>query len=233
MRIVIVEDEAMVAQRIARLTRALLGERITALEICPQLADARRVLAAEPPDLLLLDLNVNGEDGFDLLVPLLAEPFHVIVISAYKDLALRAFEYGILDFVPKPVTPERLGAAFERFDGRAASARPAPRRLAIKRAGQIDLVELDQVVHIRGAADYSEIVLRSGKTHLCDKSLDTLASLLGGEFTRIHRSHIVRAGEIVALHTAEGSRYQAELRDGTRLPIGRTRVAALRGELAL
>ena len=233
MKIIIVEDEAIIAQRIARLTRLFLGDRVTSLDSCATLSEARETLARKPPDLLLLDLNLNGQDGFDLLVPLLAEPFHVIIISAYKDFALRAFEYGVLDFVPKPIDPERLRAAFERVNGPPQLRKPPLRRLAIKNAGHIELIKLNDVTSIHGAGDYSEVVLASGKTHLSDKTLDCLAALLGDEFKRIHRSHLVRTNQIVALHATEGSRYEAELETGIRLPIGRSRISALRAELTL
>ena len=65
-------------------------------------------------DLVLLDLNLNGDNGFDLLTTAVSESFHTIVISAYKDQAITAFEYGILDFVPKPFNRDRLEQAFDR-----------------------------------------------------------------------------------------------------------------------
>lgn len=232
MNVVIIEDEAAVARRIARLVQLVLGQRLQRLDLCTNLTEARQVLASRPPDLLLLDLNLNGRDGFDLLTPLLAESFHVIVVSAYKDMALRAFEYGMLDFVPKPVDLERLRQAFGRLDRQAEATRSPVRRLALKHAGRTEFIALDDVVSFHGASDYSEILLRSGRTMLCDKSLDTLASLLGGEFRRIHRSHIVRRADIVALRSAEGSRYLAELSDGRTLVVSRSRIKAIREELS-
>ena len=69
-------------------------------------------------DLLFLDLNLNREDGYELLEEVAAESFHTIIVSAYKDRAIRAFEYGVLDFVAKPYTEERLSLAIQRIHPR-------------------------------------------------------------------------------------------------------------------
>ncbi len=67
-----------------------------------------------PIDVLFLDLNLNGKDGFDLLKTSVSGAFHVIIISAHTEQALKAFEYGVLDFVGKPFNKERLARALDR-----------------------------------------------------------------------------------------------------------------------
>lgn len=108
MNILIVEDEAILAQRIQRLVTDILVDHPLNIRLEHSLESAQMFLDKHPVDLLFLDLNLDGEDGFELLKNSTRTPFPTIIISAYKELAIDAFEYGVLDFVRKPVTTERL-----------------------------------------------------------------------------------------------------------------------------
>lgn len=234
MNIVIVEDEAQVSKRIQRLTRELLGDRIGWLNAYSTIESASIALEREDIDLLLLDLNLSGRNGFDLLTELLGRRFQTIIISAYKDRAIEAYEHGVLDFVPKPIDETRLALAFNRFIGGDSSTEsiPLPRRLAIKEVSCTEFIEVEQIERFSGASDYSEIHLISGKRKLCEKSLESLEVLFRDKFVRIHRSHLVRIGEIEKILSSEGSRYAVTLKNGEKLPLSRTRVGGLRKKLA-
>ncbi|MCP3137598.1 LytR/AlgR family response regulator transcription factor [Pyxidicoccus xibeiensis] len=228
MRVLIVEDEPMAARRLARLCQELMPQGTPPPLVRDSLADAQEVLAGRTVDLVLLDLNLSGEDGFQLLDEVTAGSFHTVVVSANTDQALRAFELGVLDFVAKPYTRERLEKALSRVQGRAAGPL---RTLAVRKGGSILRVPLEEVAYIQGAGDYAELVLRDGRTELSEKSLDRLEALLPTDFVRIHRSHLVPLQDVTRLWTLEGSRTAVELKDGTRLPVGRSRVKALKALL--
>lgn len=230
MRLLIVEDEPLVAQRLERFCRDILGTRLTSVRVAPGFDAGEAVLAEHAVDILLLDLNLDGQDGMTLLQTAVAGSFHTVIVSANIDQALRAFEYGVVDFVPKPFTRERLARALERATAPAGPA-GATRYLAVKKHGRVEAIRLEEVAYIHGAGNYAELVLRDGRRELHDKSLERLAALLPGDFTRIHKSFLVRFGDVVALRAHEGSHYEAELRDGTRLPVGRTRYKELRALL--
>src|SRR5690606_21849668 len=111
MHVVIVEDEVVVARRLERLVRSVLGDALERIDICSDLRTATDVLAGANDAVVLLDLNLGGRDGFDLLRRAAAEPFQTVVVSANADRAIEAFELGVVDFVPKPFTAERLEKA--------------------------------------------------------------------------------------------------------------------------
>ncbi len=231
MRILIVEDEVVVARRVEMLCRRILGDRLERIDTAQTFDLAAALLSENPIDVLLLDLNLVGQHGLDLIQTSAAAAFHTIIVSANTEHALRAFEFGVIDFVPKPFTQERLAQALARVthdDGRAA--RPA-RCLAVKKLGRIELVPVADVAYIRGAHNYSELVLVDGRCELHDKSLEKLAAVLPEGFERIHKSFLVRFADIAAIHTREGSQYEAELKSGVCLPIGRTRSSGLRARL--
>ena len=228
MKVLLIEDEPLVAQRLERFCRDVLGDGLERLHCAGSFDAAASWLAENTVDVALLDLNLEGRDGLELLRRSVASSFHTIIVSANTDRALEAFQYGVLDFVPKPFTRERLAQAFTRARGSAVRAGPAARNLAVKKAGRIELVAVDSVLFVQGAGNYSELVLADGRRELHDKTLEKLEALLPEDFVRTHKSYLVRGSAIKALHAAEGSHYELELRNGLHLPVGRTRYKELR-----
>ncbi len=238
MRVLIVEDETMVAARLERLIHGYFGEREFNLAVADNLVVARDLIAKQGPDVVFLDLNLNGRDGFELLNEAVAGPFHTIVVSAHHDQALRAFEVGVLDFVPKPFGPARLEQALRRLedrqsegrsvDGREDTLRAELQHLAVKRPGRIELVPMATVRTIQGSGDYSTLHLTDGSTRLHSKTLNTLEQILPARFARVHRSYLVDLDRIVQLHAASGGRYWLELEAGDRVPVSRSRIEEVR-----
>lgn len=229
MRVLIVEDETRIAKYLANSLREILDGRLRRLDIRARLDEAEAFLDGNRIDLLLLDLNLTGRDGFALLQNLVARRFHVIVVSAYRDKAVEAFGYGVLDFVAKPFTKERLQKALARLEDEGPGNAASARFLAIRRGGGIRLLAVSDVVYFKGARTYSEVHPREGGTELHDKSLNQLAAILPRHFQRIHRSYLVNMLEAAEVKVGSGSRYALVLKNGETLPIGRTRYKVLRG----
>ena len=223
-RVVIAEDEEVIARRVARLTTDILGPAVT-VRIAASVDDARDAVSELAPDVLVLDLNLEGRDGFDLLRDPALHGCPTVVVSAHTDRALEAYELGIRDFVPKPFGRERLEIALRR----ALDATPRrPRLFGVRDGGATHFVPLDEIRYARGAGARSELVLARSRVVRDDRLLDRLQQLLPAQFERIHKSFLVDIRHITRLIAQEGSRYAIELADGTTLPVGRTRVHALR-----
>ncbi|WP_400191640.1 LytR/AlgR family response regulator transcription factor [Hymenobacter sp. B81] len=233
MRIVVVEDEALIAGRIVRLTRELLGARVSSLCVKPTLESATAYLADNPIDLLILDLNLNGRDGFELLQQAVAGAFHTLIISANTHRAIEAFEHGVLDFVPKPFDAARLQKAFDRYE-RADEAGSSPLKyLAVRRKNTLRLLDVGEVLYIQGAGIYSEIHLRNGTVELHDKPLHRLLDILPPAFVRVHKSYLVSIAEVEQLLSHGSSKYELRLRSGALLPVSRERYKELKQTLGL
>lgn len=228
MKILIIEDEARIAKRIQRMTIDIFGDTLQSIKHVNQLGDASACIEELDLDLVLLDLNLNGENGFELLTQVVAGSFHTIVISAYKDQAITAFEYGVVDFVPKPFNRERLQKAFDRIVQREISDVDNTKYLAIKSRGKIKLILIEEVVYAKGAGVYSELHLYNGNKELHDKSLEKLEQLLSTSFERIHKSYLVKISEIKEIIVQSGSKYMAQLINGEMIPIGRTKYKDLK-----
>src|SRR5512146_276267 len=174
MRVLIVEDEPLIPQRLERFSRETLRSKLESLRVANLFSEASARLDESPIDLLLLDLNLHGRDGMELLQASVASSCHTILVSANTDQALRAFELGVIDFVSKPFTRERLAQALARVSDRSARSAGAARYLAVKKHGKVDLVPVDRVLYVEGAGAYSELVLEDGRRELHDKTLEKL-----------------------------------------------------------
>ena len=229
MNVLIIEDEAMVARRLLRFLADILP-KTARLEHRRTFEAGQRRLEEGNIDLLFLDLDVGGYDGFEMLPRFAGRPASIVVVSAHHDQALRAFEHGVVDFVPKPFRYRRLLQAVER----ALSVRPpvdGGKFLAVRRHGVVTPVSIRKLVRAHGAGDYSELHLEDGSTELYGRSIGRLDEELPPTFERIHRSIIVRITSIAELRADAGSRYRVVLSDGTEVPVGRSRVASLRSRL--
>jgi two-component system response regulator LytT len=231
MRILIVEDEGRIAGRIERMSRSFFGAQLQQITICESIEEALPFLENKEIEVLLLDLNLNGIDGFELLKSVVSRSFHTIIISAYVEKAITAFEYGVLDFVPKPFDERRLSQAFQRIEIAENQKENGLRFLAVKRSGNIVLIDVNELFYIKGAGIYSELHLKNGKQELHDKSLEKLEQLLPASFERIHKSYIVPIGQAMKIIVSPGSKYDLLLENGETLPIGRTRYAGLKDKL--
>jgi DNA-binding LytR/AlgR family response regulator len=220
MRILIVEDEKVAARGLQRLVEGILGKAISSIDWEATLDASRLALADKPFDLLFLDLNLNGENGFELLQGAVAGSFHTIVVSANEDQALRAFEYGVLDFVPKPVSEERLRKAIARVQDANYSGKGA-KYLPIRKPKGIALIALGEVSYFRGEGNYVEIKLKSGASEYHRQTLDSLAKTLPSQFSRIHRSYIVDRRDVKQVISHGGGMYEVALEGGAKLPLSR------------
>nr|WP_294781281.1 LytTR family DNA-binding domain-containing protein [uncultured Flavobacterium sp.] len=230
MKILIIEDEARIAKRIQRMTRDYFSKEVQIL-LCDSLENGLSIIESQNIDLLLLDLNLNGEDGFDILQTVVARSFQTIIISAYTDKAITAFNYGVLDFVPKPFDEKRLSQAFMRFTSQEKQVGGAIQFLAVKKAKTIQLIAINDIRYIKGAGIYTELHLFNGRTELHDKSLEALEKLLPSSFQRIHKSFILCWNEADKLVVESGGRYNMMLRNGDLLPVGRSKYKEIKNRM--
>ena len=219
MRLVIAEDEAVVARRLERMVREQLGT--VEIEQARTYEAALGLVRGQRFDVLLLDLDLAGRDGFGLLEEAAAGAFQTVVVSARHEQALRAFEYGVVDFVPKPWTAERLAQALLRATGRERGAGGGVARLAVRWRGGLRSLAVADVESLRGADDYSEVHLADGSSHLHAKTLAALATILPPRFLRVHRSWIVDLERVRGLRTEAGARWRLLLASGAEVPVGR------------
>ncbi|HEY5971054.1 MAG TPA: LytTR family DNA-binding domain-containing protein, partial [Pseudoxanthomonas sp.] len=191
------------------------------------------------PDLVLLDIAMPGVDGLEAARHLTAfDPRPAVVFcTAYDAHALSAFEAAAIDYLMKPVRPERLAAALERartfMSGREAHAPAAPSRqprthLCARLRGSLRLIPVDDVHYLQAEEKYVVVHHARGED-LIEESLKSLEDEFGGRFVRIHRNCLVARHDLIELRRINDGRVQAVLRHGKEpLEVSRRCVAALR-----
>ena len=239
MRCLIVDDEPLARERLRGLLR---DERD--VEIAAECADGRKAVAAIlklEPDLVFLDVQMPGLDGFGVLEALPPESIPaVIFVTAYDQYALRAFDAQALDYLLKPFDRERfqkaLARAREQLRKRQAGTleprllalleqleerKPYLERLVIKSAGRVYFLRTSEVDWIEAEGNY--VRLHTGKeAHLLRETMNHLETRLDPQrFLRIHRSTIVNIERIKELHPWFKGEHVVILRDGARLTLGR------------
>jgi two-component system response regulator LytT len=233
MRILIVEDERPIAEDIKLLVRQILKSELTSIHIETTLSNALAYISEKSIDVLLLDLNLHSRDGFQILKQIVSQSFHTIVVSANIDRAIEAFEYGVLDFIPKPYNIERLRTAFQRLKANHATNGHAIKHLSFKKGYEIHVVPLQDVRYFKSANIYVEMHLKDKRTEIYDKSIKQLTPLLPSSYFRIHKSYIVNTESIEKVRTLGGGQYSAVLKTGDCLPVSRQKIGELKNILDL
>ncbi len=233
----LVDDE-----RLARNDLRLLLKEHPNIQIVGEAAnglEALELIKEVEPDLVFLDIQMPGVDGFNVLEHISSE-INVIFVTAFDEYALRAFEVNALDYLLKPVNPERLQQSLERLDQipeeHAADLRELEYhdRLLLKLDTSLGFLKISTIVCITSAGDYSEVLCTNQKKVLVHKSMSEWESRLPGTyFTRIHRTTIVNMEFVDRLEEWFNNSYRVYLK-GIKEPyvMSRRYVAKLKHKLS-
>jgi two-component system LytT family response regulator len=193
------------------------------------------------PELVFLDVQMPGLLGTEVLRRLARPPF-VIFTTAYSEHAVTAFELGAVDYLLKPFGPTRLAAAMERV--RSALGEPASvdalerlsgalaggpiSRLFVRIGGALVPLPVERVAWFEADGDYVT-AHAAGARHVLHLSLGRLEARLDPRrFVRVHRTHIVNLEQVRAFRPDGRGNLEAELLDGTRVPVSRARAQEVR-----
>jgi two-component system LytT family response regulator len=222
-RAVIADDEPPARRKLRRLLAreadlSIAGEASTGEETV-------MMLRKNPPDVLFLDVQMPGLDGFQVLEALgdLGETA-VIFVTAHDEYAVRAFEVQALDYLLKPVTEDRLAAVLERLRTQLARRMPAPesqrgfwKRILVQGPRLTRFVQIAEIDWIE--ADRNYLVLHCGaQEHLVRATLEAFAERLDpNEFVRINRSTVVNLDRIRELQPWTHGEFRVILEGGREL----------------
>lgn len=246
-RAIIVDDEAPARTRFKRLLGdfkdiQVVGEASNGLEALQFVQDLK-------PDLVFLDIEMPELNGLETAQALGESGPAVVFVTAYSEHALKAFELSAMDYLVKPVVPERLSETLEKMRKKMKSPSSdnlnqlagslkdgqVRRRMAVKCGNKYKVFDPSKVSAVV-AKDHYALLLVEGQELLVDDRLDTLAQRLDpNRFLRIHRSAIINLDFLKELEHEGDRKYHAVLSDkaATRLPVSRERLGDLKQELGL
>jgi two-component system LytT family response regulator len=229
-RTLIADDEPLAREGI----RARLADQAD-FDIVGEAADgieAVEAIESLSPDLLFLDVQMPGIDGFEVLHRLRAAVPAVVLVTAYDRHAVKAFEAQALDFLLKPINSARFTEVLCRVrrslvppaeprSPRAAAASGHLSRFPVKDRERFLLLKPEEVEWIHSAANYAELHAR-GRSFLVRMTMSELEERLDpARFVRIHRSTIVNVDRVAEIQPAYHGEFQVVLQDGARLRLSR------------
>jgi len=218
---IIVEDEPIAAEVLEDYIRQVPFLKLK--KICTDAIYAMETLQNEPVDLIFLDIHLPKLKGMEFLESL-RNPPHVIIVSAYKDYALTAFELNVVDYLLKPIRFSRFLKAVNKLNHQPLDNRPSPvpaeareRSYVFFSVGKKKVkVFLDEILYIESLREYVRITTRE-KNILTKFQLSAVEELLSkNNFIRVHRSFIVAKDKISAFTATD-----VEI-NNKQIPIGRS-----------
>lgn len=251
--VLVVDDEPLARRRLTRLLGKL--DWVDQIDEAADVKEARFKIVEIQPDILLLDIQMPGGSGFDVLEQLGSASPIVVFVTAFDHHALRAFDANAVDYVTKPIDPGRFSMAMERARVAAGSRyqidRVAelqetvtslkqalcgqPRQTSefwVKTIGEYVRIAPENIIRFQAERDYVRIHV-TGANYLYQESLASLERRLDPvDFMRIHRSTIVRRSMIARIKQAPFASFIAVFIDGSETRVGRTYASVVRANLA-
>jgi two-component system LytT family response regulator len=221
-RALVVDDEPLARRELRRLLGAVAGIEIVGE--AGNVDDARAASEQLTPDVVFLDIRMPGGTGFDLLTQLDRVP-HIVFTTAYDQYAVKAFEVNALDYLLKPIEPERLAQALRKIQATASRHEATPdaslEQLFVRDGPRCWFVPLREVSLFSAEGNYVRMLWGTERP-LLGRSLAALEEKLDPRrYFRANRSQLVNLDFIETVDLGDGGRLHLQLRDGPEVEVSR------------
>lgn len=232
MKVILVDDEPVANESLQLIIQEYLHD-IEIVGIASSANEARRLIAAGKPDLVFLDIEMPGEDGFELLKSMKNISFNIIFITAYNQYAIKAFKFSAIDYLLKPVKIPELISAVNRVkevigqmqfpDYKALLENiqsTKPIKIVLSTTESREYLNIGDIIRIEGDINYSKFFLIGGRTIMVSKTLKVYEDLLiGQDFFRTHKSNLVNLKQVKRVISKDG--LSIEMSDGSQAMLSR------------
>lgn len=229
---ILIDDE----QDCVRLLTLQIRQHCPELQVIGAFTDSREGLAAirsQHPDIVFLDIEMPGMNGFTLLEELGEISFSLIFITAYNEFALKAFRYSALDYLLKPLDTAELLQAVGRAAQRSRVEQSQinmlrsqlqenrySQKIAVPSNTGVAFVDLKELSYCEAESNYTRLFLTGGKMYLLSKTLREVQQVLEERnFLRVHRQFLVNLDHIKSYH--KGDAAYIELENGVTIPVAK------------
>lgn len=229
-RTLIIEDEPAIQQDV----QALLGTQagFDCIGIVGTITEAKVLIAATKPDLLLLDIELTDGTAFELLKSIDTDSFKIIFITAYQHYALRAIKFGAFDYLLKPIEESEFATALQNVRNAIPSSvntamqlqialesnqdKLMANRLVLRSKNYLEIVEYAEILYCQGDAGYTTFFLAGNRKITTSVSIKEYEALLpASSFIRTHQSYLVNLN-CVRKYYKEGT---LVLKTGEKVPV--------------
>jgi len=234
MRAILVDDE----QKARNMLSNLLEEYCPSIEIlaaCENVPTAVAAIHEHRPDVVFLDIDMPGYNGFQLLEFFSPINFEVIFTTAFSEYALKAFQVSALDFLQKPIDIDLLIAAVEKLKKRKGQSfinqqmalikenneAKAVKKIAIQVADGIVFLKVKEILYLKADRSYTEIYLENSEIIIASKNIKEFDEILAGnpDFLRVQRSYIANLTKVEKYNRTDGGTLQ--IQGGNEIPISK------------
>lgn len=235
---VIIDDEKPAREALDLMLGKYFKEKVKVVALASTVKEGVNIIYEKKPDLVFLDIEMQGENGFELFNYFQTLSFSVIFTTAYKEYAIKAIRTSALDYLLKPVGIKDLGEAIARYEARRYQILSAEsldrllnvlhptssgdRKVALPTFSGFQFEKVGEILYCEADQNYSKVFTLHGGELLVSKPLNQLQKLLPAEsFYRIHKSHLVNLNYIKTYSKADG--FHVVLENGVRLSVATRR----------
>jgi two-component system LytT family response regulator len=218
MKAIIIDDEKR-----ARVSLRLLIEEycatVTIVAECENLSEGVKSIRKYNPDVVLLDIEMPGHSGLELLDFFEENDvnFAIIFTTAYNEYALQAFKFSAIDYLLKPINPDQLCEALSRLEKQKQKIasfrilkenirRENLNKIAVPSGNSLIFINTSKISYIKGEGAYSDVFCTNGTTNLVSRNLKNFEDILCSDhrFARVHKSYIVNLEQVVTYNKSDG-----------------------------
>ncbi|KAF1681508.1 MULTISPECIES: LytR/AlgR family response regulator transcription factor [Bacillus] len=229
LRVLIVDDEVLARDELAYLLKRT-NEEIELTE-AENIESAFDQMMDQKPDLLFLDIDLSGENGFDIAKRLkkMKHPPAVVFATAYDQYALKAFEVDALDYLTKPFDEERIQQTLKKYkkgnrDNVEADqgSHTGQHKLALSVGESIVIVDTKDIIYAGTEERHVNVKTFDTSYTVSDTLVMIEKKLPDADFIRVHRSFVVNTEYIKEIQPWFNSTYNLIMKDGSKIPVSRT-----------
>jgi two-component system LytT family response regulator len=225
----ILDDEA-VGRNVLRNMIATFLPNINLVGEAANIGQAWRAIIDRKPQIVFMDVELNSENGLDLMRKFDSVNFQVVIVSGYERYAIDSYDFEVTDYLLKPLVPSHLKRACNRVQERillkqnaekAAMQKTHKEEIKLPFGSSYRYIPIINLVRVEANRNYSWIHLKNGHSFLISKTLGLVEKMMEPfQFMRIHHSHLINPEYINSFERAEE---RIKMHDGTLLPISRER----------
>ena len=219
----IVDDEAKATMLLRKQLKRYCPE-INVVGEAQRVDDAIKLIEQNQPQLVFLDIEMPGGNGFDLLEKIEIRNFHVVFITAYSEFAIKAFRFSVTDYLLKPVNPELLIQAVQKVKYliEIAASTSSVQTLRIPATNGMTFVNIRNIIRMEAEGPYTHIYMENGQHFMSSHHLKQFEEHLDESvFLRIHRSHLINRNKIKSI--TDKQKPMIVMEDGIAIEVPRRR----------